>query len=424
MVQHASSQCGFCEGVLPVLEGEEQWLRASINAHVAACAKAPKGATCYDNQVALNKKCGLKKPWLKGARAHSLAWARSMQQKGLSEMEAVQKKSVHSLVRLDGDAENRAMFACTACTRHWRGLNELRISHYNRSAAQKCNSSMKEGLLICRKKCTFWGKLSRSWKNKLASAWHLSTEERKKLNKACSAAKQCPTKRKREWLRDLTQEGVEPNPGPLLRCASINIQGQDNTFAFLDVLKGLAPKPCLVAMQETNLDAVKRATVLHTFNQMGYSVWASQVVAKFDAAGKKYHRGGVLLAIRNTIKAAWHAEYDDKGGQVLTVDMGGCLVSTCWRRPDRNEEAAADFWSHITETTQDAQARCIPWIGLGDWNHTPDEMWMCTTGYAFDCAVKERDDSFQPSRWNGRCVDFAVPCWFTVNTNVLDRCFE
>lgn len=108
-----------------------------------------------------------------------------------------------------------------------------------------------------------------------------------------------------------------------------------------------------------------------------------------------------------TIKAAWHAECDDKGGQVLTVDMGGCLVSACWRRPDRNE-AAANFWSHVTETTQNAQARCIPWIGLGDWNHTPDEMWMCATGYAFDCAVKARDDSFQPSRWNGRCVDFAV----------------
>lgn len=93
---------------------------------------------------------------------------------------------------------------------------------------------------------------------------------------------------------------------------------------------------------------------------------------------------------------------------MLTVDIGTCLVSACWRRPDHNEDAAADFWSHITETTHDAHARCIPWVGLGDWNHTPEEMWMCTAGYVLDCAVKDSDGSNQPSRWQGRCVDNAV----------------
>ena len=45
---------------------------------------------------------------------------------------------------------------------------------------------------------------------------------------------------------------------------------------------------------------------------------------------------------------------------MLTVDIGTCLVSSCWRRPDHHEGAAAKFWSHITETTQDAHPRGIP----------------------------------------------------------------
>eukprot|EP00438_Fugacium_kawagutii_P020171 Skav220547 [mRNA] locus=scaffold761:64316:68135:- [translate_table: standard] len=384
MVQHVGWQCGFCLRALPVMEGEEQWFRASINAHLSKCSKAPKGATSYDNQLALNKRCGLKKPGLKGARAHSLAWARNMQQKGLAGMATIQEKSVHSLVRIDSDAENRAMFACTRCTRHWRSLNELRISHFKRSASQKCSAEMREGLLSCGKKRTFWGTLSRRWKNKVASAWRLSTQERKELNKACNLTKQRPTKRKREWQRDLTREGVEPNPGPLqssLGCVTVNIQGQDNMFTFLSILTGLSSKPSVVAVQETNLDAIKRAQVLHALAQLGYAAWASQTVAKVDSAGRKYHRGGVLVAVRGNAKAAWHAEFDEQGGQVLTVDIGTCLVSSCWRRPDHSEDAEAEFWSHITETTQDAQSRGIPWIGLGDWNHTPEELWMCKHGY-------------------------------------------
>ena len=243
------------------MEGEEQRLRGASNAHLSKCSKAPKGATSYDNQGALNTRCGLKKPALKGAGAHSLAWARNMHQKGLAAMTTIQEKSVHSLVRIDSDAENRAMFACTRCTRHRRGLTKLRLSHFKRSASQKRSAEMRKGLLSCRKKRAFWGTLSRHEKNKVASAWRLSTQERKQLNKACNLIKQRPTKRKREWKRDLTREGVEPNPGPILsslRCVTVNIQGQDNVFTFLSVLKGRASKPSVVAFQETDLDAIKR----------------------------------------------------------------------------------------------------------------------------------------------------------------------
>ena len=147
MAQHVSWRCGFCKGVLPVLEGEEQWLRASVNTHLSTCSKAPKGATNYDNQVALNKQCGLEKPRLK---AHSLAWARNMQQKGLAGIATVQEKSVHNLARIDNDRDNRAMFACTQCTRHWRGLNDLRTSH---SAPQKCEGSAN----VCSRKNALFG---------------------------------------------------------------------------------------------------------------------------------------------------------------------------------------------------------------------------------------------------------------------------
>ena len=35
-------------------------------------------------------------------------------------------------------------------------------------------------------------------------------------------------------------------------------------------------------------------------------------------------------------------------------------------------------------------------------------MWMCTHGYLVNCAVKDSDGSSQPSRWQGRCVDYAL----------------
>ena len=41
----------------------------------------------------------------------------------------------------------------------------------------------------------------------------------------------------------------------------VDIQAQDKTLEFPDMLKGHAAKPSVVAIQETNLDAIKRATV-------------------------------------------------------------------------------------------------------------------------------------------------------------------
>lgn len=35
-------------------------------------------------------------------------------------------------------------------------------------------------------------------------------------------------------------------------------------------------------------------------------------------------------------------------------------------------------------------------------------MWMCAHGYVLNCGVKDSDGSYQPSRWQGRCVDYAV----------------
>lgn len=57
---------------------------------------------------------------------------------------------------------------------------------------------------------------------------------------------------------------------------------------------------------------------------------------------------------------------------------------------------------------QAAHARRIPWIALGDWNLTPDELWLCTAGNAIPCAVCNNDGDYIPSRWEGRCVDYAI----------------
>ena len=57
------------------------------------------------------------------------------------------------------------------------------------------------------------------------------------------------------------------------------------------------------------------------------------------------------------------------------------------------QEATAKFWQHITEISQDAQAPYIPWIGIGDWEQTPEEMSVCTNGYTLERAVRNSDGS-------------------------------
>ena len=111
-------------------------------------------------------KHGVKKTWLKNA--HSMAWARKQQIEGLASMALIQKKSAHKLTRLDSDWEKRAMYVCERCTRHWRCLRELRISHNDRQSSQRCNQQLRCQMLACKKKRTFWGTLSKRWQHKLA----------------------------------------------------------------------------------------------------------------------------------------------------------------------------------------------------------------------------------------------------------------
>ena len=194
-------------------------------------------------------------------------------------MASIQKGSAHKLTRLDSDWEKRAMYVCERCTRHWRCLRELSISHNDRQSPQQCNQQLRYQMLACKKKRTFWKTLSKRWQDKLAKGWKLTANEKRALNRVQ------PSKKKTEWERDLTKEGIEPNPGPL-RCLSWNCQGQENTFSFLQILHQCSSLPHGVALQETNLDEVKRARVMHDLSRLGFRAWASTPAPKINTQEK------------------------------------------------------------------------------------------------------------------------------------------
>ena len=91
--------------------------------------------------------------------------------------------------------------------------------------------------------------------------------KRRRRKHAMHAAQRACThgsSRASEWVRDLTEEGVEPNPGPTARVVSKNINGMSTYEHFHDTLQKIKTQnettPIMaVLIQEHHIDAAKHA---------------------------------------------------------------------------------------------------------------------------------------------------------------------
>ena len=55
-------------------------------------------------------------------------------------------------------------------------------------------------------------------------------------------------------------------------------------------------------------------------------------------------------------------------GEILTISLGVAQLSCVHRLPNASQE---DFYDEVFQVMHAEDT--IPWIGIGDWNHTPDE---------------------------------------------------
>ena len=110
-----------------------------------------------------------------------------------------------------------------------------------------------------------WARMSNENKKAYAEAWNISVKEAEQWYRVTTKGKQ--SKLSKGWVRDLTEEGVEPNPSPTppqkLEIFSLNTQGANGCWNLLSEMR--KPKqPRVVCCQETRmrpheLAAFKRA---------------------------------------------------------------------------------------------------------------------------------------------------------------------
>ena len=192
-------QCGLCFQGLPRLSTNER--TRSIGRHLAAAH--PGRSRREANQAWLHAKGAL-------AQGNRTAVGCAMSAVHCSKAEVYLRRLRHQghdpvFVGVDPGTKGRSFWTC-------RNLSGLRRTA---EAGQAC---LGEGLrqTLCRRKSRLrmWKFCSAARRKALCQAWGLDCKARRKLSVA--AAKVCKTANRGpgKWERDLSQENIEPRPGP------------------------------------------------------------------------------------------------------------------------------------------------------------------------------------------------------------------
>ena len=97
------------------------------------------------------------------------------------------------------------------------------------------------------------------------------------------------------WFRDLTEEGVEPHPGPSnsLQLCAVNVAGRENAWALARTV--VDERPAVVILQEHCMLPDKQADLARFLDKRGYRSWWVVQPAARNANGQSYTSGGGLV---------------------------------------------------------------------------------------------------------------------------------
>ena len=234
------------------------------------------------------------------------------------------------------------------------------------------------------------------------------------------------------WERDLTQENIEPHPGPqkearARRKQSRNLQTlllwQLNIASFQlrgwDLLE--AAERCkvdVVVMQETRMTN-EEASRLNS-NLKHWNLFHQQEVPQLRRASAE---GGVAIAVRRGLPAVQAAVHHSESGQWLRVALPGLHVTSAYRSQRSHIElepynvALCQGLGCLGKTSS---------LALGDWNAEPltDPLNAQAAGargivlypVSTGTGTSEEEDEPQdplpaPTRWtSNRCTDWGICC--------------
>ena len=220
------------------------------------------------------------------------------------------------------------------------------------------------------------------------------------------------------WYRSLVEDGdVEPNPGPnghLLQKLLIgfcNCGGHDAAYQALAAM--IPSKPHVIGLAEICASPWQGKKLRERLEADGYRTWLACTPPKISARGHSYCVGGILVAIRQDVKGHAVEQFLHEDGESIHVDLESFVVSIGWRRPSTDN--AGNWMEDIAQSCLHATAREVPWLGIADWNLTPDQNPLAAGGAGL-CAVRDHRSELIPSRWNStRCIDYAVSNLSNIN---------
>jgi len=240
-----------------------------------------------------------------------------------------------------------------------------------------------------------WDMLQDDNKINLSEAWEIWVcEAQKWFDKALKS------KNIKGWERDLTSEGIEPNPGPhSFQVNCCNVQSARGAWAIID---SLYPDDefMVLLLQETRFNQSELASFTRYANKKGFGVYHVEGAAMIDRWGASRPSGGVTILVDKRLNTAgWVAEAGTSA-QVLGVWVENWFIASFYAPPpavgarlDPAVEACELLNSiHLATGCWDVEK----WLLAGDANATSDQSPLAV---AYGGRTLSQG---QPTRWEGQ----------------------
>ena len=240
------------------------------------------------------------------------------------------------------------------------------------------------------------------------------------------------------WQRDLTEEGIEPHPGPdrtdihtthpnklnskckkqlhnthSFRVWQCNIRSFHKRRDILDM--ATREKIDIILLQETYLTDFQAAQ-LHKQSKH----WQIFHCESQKDPGKI--PGGVAVIVRNGIPAVKSASHSTQYGEWITIALPWQFITSVYKRPGNTKEIHRQFNNELAERL--ATLGSTTWVVGGDFKEEPLDQWPLLARrlgaqvfYPHDTsqtAASILDTNTDhpepiPTRWNGhRCLDWTI----------------
>ena len=274
-----------------------------------------------------------------------------------------------------------------------------------------CRGTFRWGQTTCRGKVqkvqaaqrAVWKRIADDNRQALCEAWNISMEEAQEWMASKTIA---PSKQYSGWVRDLTQEGVEPNPGPRgvgrggFQVINCNVQSAKGAWSMVDY--PWSDKAVVITMQEIRMSDNEMSAFTRHALKKGFRVYHMPGQPMIDRWGVERPNGGVAMLIDKRLNYRGWVGRAGRSAQVLGIWIDDWFVGTFYGPPPA-EGSGFDPAIELCELLNDIhiQTNCLSsgcWMLGGDANATPAESPLAAVLSAYGGQVFSQGS---PTRWEG-----------------------